>query len=170
MAVRLLVKNTQIDDAENCCVKAAPATIESASRSRAPAELLIIGWIRFTPMRSQQQKSSLRLKTAIPVSWRSREMTHSLMARRPSITSCKLRSSVGSWCFFLAAATDGTLSLTVENPDYRDAPQRILKSVAPDGWKTIARLIATLEYSGIVSVAERPLRIVDRFGEKWMLG
>jgi len=62
----------------------------------------------------------------------------------------------------------GYLSLAVENADYRDAPQEILRGIPPSDWKTLARTVSALEFAGVPSLARRPLEVVDRFGERWV--
>jgi hypothetical protein len=67
--------------------EAPEATVEIASLGCAPPLLLISGFIRFTPVRSQQQKSPSRSKTVIRVlsrSYRPKTRGSVVEARTPS--------------------------------------------------------------------------------------
>jgi hypothetical protein len=68
-----------------------------------------------------------------------------------------------------SVGSDGSLGLNVSNADGLDEQQHILRRVAPSGWQVIAKTIAALEYSGIASVAQRPLEVVDADGIKWVI-
>jgi hypothetical protein len=63
----------------------------------------------------------------------------------------------------------GFLSLSASNADVLASLESILHRVPADDWKVIARIISALEYSEVASLAERPLEIVDRYGETWVI-
>ena len=64
-------------------------------------------------------------------------------------------------------ARSGVLSLHTSNADSLDPPQHLVSQSSD--WKFCARLVAAIEFAQVASLAERPVEIVDRYGEKWVI-
>jgi hypothetical protein len=80
-------------------------------------------------------------------------------------TSCELAGSLSYWLTLEC----GILSLHARDLDCIDPPQEILRLIPASDWQVIAKLVAAMEFSKVKSLSPRPLEVIDRYGERWMI-